>query len=159
VVTWGEFTRSCPELARVARELIYDNGKIGLGFLATVRPDGGPRVHPICPLVNEDGLFGFIVPGPKREDLLRDGRYALHSETCPPPRHDDGLYVAGRAALVGDLRVWSAMARQLLVERGAEEHWPGFETEELFEFELSRCLVTLTEARDGLPAGNTTWTA
>ena len=73
----GEFLVHDPSLPAVARELIYDNRTIGLGFLATVRPDGGPRVHPICPLVTEDGLFGFIVPGPKRDDLRRDGRFAL----------------------------------------------------------------------------------
>src|SRR5258706_8049524 len=25
--------------------------------------DGGPRLHPICPLLTEQGLYAFIVPG------------------------------------------------------------------------------------------------
>jgi hypothetical protein len=24
---------------------------VGLAFVATVRPDGGPRVHPMCPVI------------------------------------------------------------------------------------------------------------
>ena len=51
-----------------------------------------------------------------------------------------------------------ALALQVLAERNMSEPWAGFESEELFEFKLSRCLVTLTEARGGLPAGHTTWT-
>lgn len=59
VVSWVEFCRSEPAMAGDGRALLYDVG-VGLGFLATVRADGGPRVHPMCPLVNDDGLFAFI---------------------------------------------------------------------------------------------------
>jgi hypothetical protein len=69
-----------PDLAGEGRQLFYEH-RVGLGFLATVRPDGGPRVHPICPLVTPEGLYGFIVPGPKLKDLRRDSGYALHTET------------------------------------------------------------------------------
>lgn len=65
--------------------MFYEHG-LGLGFLATTRPDGGPRVHPICPVL-AGNLYAFIVPGPKLADLRRDPRYryALHSEIFPPP--------------------------------------------------------------------------
>ena len=68
----------------------------GLGYLATVRADGGPRVHPVSPVITDEGLFCFVVDSPKRRDLERDGRYALHS--FPPEDSDDEAYVAGRAA-------------------------------------------------------------
>ena len=74
--------------------MFYEFG-LGLGFLATTRLDQGPRVHPICPVMDGDGLYAFIVPGPKLRDLERDGRYALHSETFPPPNQDDAFYVTG----------------------------------------------------------------
>jgi hypothetical protein len=68
---------------------------LGLGFLATIRKDGGPRVHPVCPVISEAGLHVLILPGPKPGDLRRDGRYSLHSETVAPPREDDGFAVTG----------------------------------------------------------------
>jgi hypothetical protein len=49
------------------------------------------------------------------------------------------------------------VAAQLRAERELQSRWPGFEAQVLFEFLFDRCLLTLTEARDGLPAGHTTW--
>src|SRR5207302_7032178 len=94
VVHWGDFRRLRPDLAEAGRRLLYQFG-VGLGFLATVRADGGPRVHPICPLVLGERLLGFIVPSPKLADLARDGRYALHSFPCPD--NEDAFYISGRA--------------------------------------------------------------
>ena len=62
-VTWGEFQQSQPRLADAGRALLYQFG-VGLAFLGTVRGDGGPRVHPICPLIHRGGMYAFIVPGP-----------------------------------------------------------------------------------------------
>ncbi len=132
---------------------------IGLAFLATIRADGGPRVHPICPILTASALFGMIIPGPKLDDLRRDPRYALHSETFPPPDQDDGFYVAGTAIEVSDSAVWEQVAFQMLNERSMTERWPGFESQVLFEFRVERCLLTLTQAADGFPAGHTVWQA
>jgi len=78
MLSWRDFSNSRLDLATMGRRMLYEEGRIGLGFLAAVREDGGFRVHPICPMLTDEGLLAFIVPGPKREDLLRDGRYALH---------------------------------------------------------------------------------
>src|SRR5688572_18644370 len=76
--TWTEFRDARPDLAEAGRGLFYQ-WNVGLGFLSTVRKDGGPRCHPMCPVITDDGLFALIEPdGPKRYDLERDGRYALH---------------------------------------------------------------------------------
>src|SRR2546423_13579403 len=96
MMTWSEFAEEQPELAEAGRKQLYQ-WEIGLAFLATVRPDGGPRVHPVCPVINQDGIHILVVAGPKQADLRRDGRYARHSETCPPPRPDDGFYMTGLA--------------------------------------------------------------
>ena len=138
--------------------MLYGHG-IGLGFLATVAIDGAPRVHPICPLLTSDGLYALIVPGPKLRDLRRDGRYALHSETFPPPNHDDAFYVTGRVAWPRDAELRRRVDRQMLEERHRTAPWPGFEDQVLVELLVERCLLTLTTARDGLPAGHTTWRA
>ncbi len=38
-----------------------------------------PRIHPICPAIASGSLLAFIGPSHKRDDLLRDGRYAMHT--------------------------------------------------------------------------------
>jgi hypothetical protein len=156
MLTWGEFRSVRPDLAAAGQRLFYSFG-IGLGFLATVRSDGGPRVHPICPILIDDHLWALIVPGPKLDDLRRDPRFALHSETFPPPNQDDGFYVTGVCAEVTDPSTWELVATQLVDERDLDTRWPGFEDQVLFEFLVERCLLTLTEAADGLPAGHTVW--
>ena len=93
-VTWGEFERAEPGLAEAGRALLYQFG-VGFAFLATVGRDGGPRMHPMCPLIHDGGLYAFIVPGPKQADLHRDGRYALHSFPCED--NEDAFYCTGRA--------------------------------------------------------------
>lgn len=156
MATWQTFSRVRPDLAGAAEAMLYQHG-VGLGFLATVRADGGPRVHPICPMLHDGRLYAFVVPGPKLTDLRRDPRYALHSETCPPPDHDDGFYVTGSVREVDDDGLRKKLTDQLLAERDLDELWPGFEDEVLFELEVERCLLTVTRDRDGLRAGHTTW--
>jgi len=145
-------------MAAAGRRMLY-SFDIGLGFLATVRSDGGPRVHPICPILTDVGLYALIVPGPKLNDLRRDPRYALHGETFPPPRQDDAFYVTGTAVELDDQVVWERIASQLLAERSLVDRWPGFEAMVLFEFRIERCLLTLTEADEAFPAGHTVWRA
>jgi hypothetical protein len=94
MASWSEFAAAAPPLAEAIRGLILQYGP-GLGYLATVRADGGPRVHPVSPVITDEGLFCFVVDSPKRRDLERDGRYALHS--FPPEESDDEAYLAGRA--------------------------------------------------------------
>ena len=124
VMSWTEFERDQPALAAAGRGQFYQHG-IGLGFLATVRADGGPRVHPVCPVISPAGLHLLVMAGPKQADLRRDGRYTLHSETCPPPRQDDGFAVTGRAREVTDPAVRRAVHDQVLAERGGAV-WPSF---------------------------------
>ena len=101
MTTWNEFAQQRPQLADAGRALLYQHG-VGLAFMATIRPDTRPRLHPMCPLLNDDGLFAFIIPSPKQRDLLRDGWYAMHS--FPRPDNEDAFYVTGRAELRTDLR-------------------------------------------------------
>ena len=155
MITWTEFERLQPALAAAGRKQLYQHG-IGLAFLATIRPAGGPRVHPVCPVVSPAGLHLLIKAGPKQQDLRRDGRYALHSETCPPPRHDDGFAITGRALHISDPQTAAVVRRQVLAERDGKV-WPGFEDEAVFELSLERCLLMLTQADDHFPAGPTIW--
>jgi hypothetical protein len=158
MLTWTEFAAAEPELAAAGRKHLYQ-WDVGLAFLATVRPDGGPRVHPVCPALSDDGLLILVVEGPKQRDLLRDPRYALHSETCPPPRHDDGYFLTGEAREITDAAVKRRFGEQLLVERKQEELWPSFDQDRLFELLIDRCLLMLTQAEAPFPQGPTVWQA
>jgi hypothetical protein len=83
MVSWNEFTKHQPELATVGESLIFQY-PVGLAFLATVRADGAPRLHPVCPVLSASRLYVFVMAtSPKLQDLLRDGRYALRA-LLPP---------------------------------------------------------------------------
>ena len=111
MASWEEVRRLRPELMARARALFLIEqpdapGPAGLGYLATIRPDGGPRVHPISPAVLDGRLYAFILRrSPKAGDLLGDPRFALHS--WPVPFSDDGfddeeVAFTGRVRLVED---------------------------------------------------------
>src|SRR4030088_274120 len=102
-----------PELAEAGRALLYQFG-VGLAFLGTVRKDGGPRVHPVCPLITADAIYMLVTASYKRQDLHRDPRYALHSYPCP--NNEDAFYLAGEAVLVIDDNVLDAVRAQFLAE-------------------------------------------
>jgi hypothetical protein len=157
MITWIEFERHQPPLADAGRRQFYQHG-IGLAFLATIRTDGGPRLHPVCPVISPAGLHVVIKAGPKQQDLRRDRRYALHSETCPPPRHDDGFAINGRAREVTDAETADVVRRRFLAERDGKV-WPGFDQEVIFELSLERCLLMLTQADRSFPEGPTIWKA
>lgn len=67
MTTWTEFARQQAALAGAARGQFYQHG-LGLGFLATVRADGGPRVHPVCPVISDAGLHVLVTAGPKQAE-------------------------------------------------------------------------------------------
>jgi hypothetical protein len=141
VKTWGEFSRLRPDLAEPGRGLLYQVG-VGLGFLATTRPDGGPRVHPMCPLLTDDGAFAFIVPSPKQRDLRRDGRFALHSFPCE--NNEDAFYCAGRAQQVTEPQLRCELSAMFVAERVKFRVPAPADDDELFEFLLESCLLTRT---------------
>jgi hypothetical protein len=156
MITWTEFQRHQPALAEAGRAQFYQHG-LGLGFLATVRRDGGPRVHPVCPVISAAGLHVLILPGPKRGDLRRDRRYSLHSEMVPPPRQDDGFAVSGTAAEITNTATAETVRDQVIKDFG--ELWPDYDTLTLFELSVASCLLTLTQPGDGFPKGPTIWKA
>ena len=158
MATWTEFEIQAPGLASEARKNLYEAG-IGLGFLATVGGDGAPRVHPVCPILSSAGLHVLVVPGPKQRDLARDGRYAIHTETCPPPHHEDGCMLAGTAHEVTAKDVRDLVLGQLRRERQDDDLWPSVHTDALFELGIDRCLLMRTLDSDELPAGPTVWRA
>ncbi|MEU8152729.1 pyridoxamine 5'-phosphate oxidase family protein [Micromonospora sp. NPDC048986] len=134
MASWSEFAADEPRLADGIRVLLQQYGP-GFGYLATVRADGGPRVHPVSPVITAEGLFCFIIDSPKRRDLERDGRYALHS--FPAEESDDEAYVAGSARPVTDPVLVAQLARSARAEPQAD--W------RLFEFTVDVAMLTRRE--------------
>jgi Pyridoxamine 5'-phosphate oxidase len=130
MASWSDFAAAEPRLAESIRALLQQYGP-GMGYLATIRPDGGPRVHPVSPVFAADGLFCFIVDSPKRRDLERDGRYALHS--YPPEDSDDEAYLAGSARPVTDGAVVDRLAGEM--RASSQIDW------RLFEFSVEVAMV------------------
>jgi hypothetical protein len=154
MATWRELTDIRPDLSEAGRALLYQFG-VGLAFLATTRADGGPRLHPICPQIHDGGLFAFIVPSPKRGDLLRDGRFALHSFPCPD--NEDAIYLTGHARPVDDDATRQALARQFLEERAALEIAAPDEQQRLFALDIESCLLTRTTGHGDPHPVHTVW--
>ena len=115
--------------------------------MATEREDAGLLLHPVCPVNYADGLYAFVVPSPKRADLQRDGRYALHS--YPPEEVDDEFCVTGRATEVQDPGVRAEVAEAYHDEVG--EGWS------LFAFDIERCLHAKYRHRGDWPPTYTKW--
>jgi hypothetical protein len=107
MATWSAFATAEPVLAAAIRALLLQYGP-GMAYLATVRPDGGPRVHPVSPAITTEGLYCFVIRSAKRDDLDRDGRYALHA--YPPEESDDEAYLTGHAHPVTDQSVITRLA-------------------------------------------------
>lgn len=157
MATWRDLTELRPDLASDGRDLLYQHG-VGLAFLATVRTDGGPRLNPMCPVMVDDRVFAFIVPGPKCRDLERDGRYAMHSFPCPD--NEDAFMLTGDARRVDDADLRARLVAQFLAERSqipmqAED----LATQTLFEFSVDRVLLTRTTGHGDPAPQHTVWHA
>jgi len=154
VATWAEFEADRPDLAGAGRALLYQFG-VGLAFLATVRRDGGPRVHPMCPIIHGGGMYAFIVPGPKQADLRRDGRYALHSFPCED--NEDAFYCTGRARVEEDPAARAALAGIFVTERSSSGVPAPEPAHLLFRFGIETCLLTRTTGHGDFAPQHTTW--
>ncbi len=146
MASWAEFADARPDLAQCGRDLMLIEqpdapGPAGLAYLATVRRDGSPRVHPISPAILDGRLYAFVIKTTgKAGDLRRDGRYALHS--WPKPFAEDGFddeefMISGRANPVVDGSLHERVATavgdrpetgdvyELLLERAFHKSRPG----------------------------------
>lgn len=156
MLTWKQFSDTRPDLAAAGRELLYPV-PVGLAFLGTVRKDGGPRTHPMCPVICGDGIYAFIEDGPKRYDLIRDGRYALHC--FPPQDNEDAFYITGRVRVVDDADETTTVQQAFWAERGKDEPPPQASDLFLVEFLIDRCLLTRTTGHGDWNPQHTIWHA
>ena len=99
MATWAEFELAEPELAAFGKERL--DGQVC--FHATLRTDGSPRVHPVEPWIAVGLLLvRFRGHSPKVDEVLRDGRYALHSPMDNPDGVGGEFMVRGWMEQIGD---------------------------------------------------------
>jgi hypothetical protein len=106
MASWLEFSRQAPDIAALGEARF----RSGVAYLGTLRADGGPRVHPVTPIIGEQ-LFLFMEPtSPKGKDLRRDGRYTLHCSVADADGGEGEFYVRGQA-------IWTLEDISIIKER------------------------------------------
>jgi hypothetical protein len=144
---WAELARQAPDLAAAGESLFR---AFTIGYLATLRADGSPRIHPVTITLHDGGLFAFPIAGSaKAADLARDPRYALHS--FPRAWSDEGwddeeLTISGRALLVKDVARRAAVVAAHNDSVGADDP--------LYELLIER---VFHKSRDGGRVQHATW--
>ena len=97
MAAWAQFAAAAPAIAALGLKQFE---KFHIAYLATVRKDGAPRVHPVSPIIADGRLFVATAPtSPKRLDQVRDGRYVIHAL---PGKNDAEFLIRGRSRRVRD---------------------------------------------------------
>jgi hypothetical protein len=139
-VSWRALAQAAPDLATFGAERLHDR----VAYLATLKSDGAPRIHPVRPVVAGGSLFVFTEAiSPKVGDIERDGRYALHgTATSDQPWDLREFAIEGTAKRVEDDEV-----------RAIANAGTAFRRDErfvLFELAIARAMSTMY-GPDGQP--------
>lgn len=98
-MSWKALEDANKELAEFGLERFGNQ----VAYLATVRKDGSPRVHPVTPIIGAGRLFVFMEStSPKGHDLRRDGRYAMHASVEDNAGGEGEFFVSGHANFIDD---------------------------------------------------------
>ena len=130
-MSWSKLESQSPEIAEFSKTRLH--GKVA--YLATIRKDGAPRVHPFTPIIGEGHFFVFMEPtSPKGNDLRRDARYAVHCSVTDNSGESGEVVVTGRARFIEDPEM-RALAVKICPYQPAERYI-------LFEFDLESAMTT-----------------
>jgi hypothetical protein len=131
-MSWKTLEEKQPELAAFGVERLKDK----VAYLATLRKDGSPRVHPMTPIIGQGHLFVFMEPtSPKGHDLRRDGRYAMHCTVSDNNGASGEFIISGRARLIDNPEL-RALAVKLASYSPADRYI-------LFEFDIENAASTV----------------
>ena len=100
------------ELPDVCHQRLLDPGVV---LVATIRPDGTPRLSPVEPYVHDDAnlYLAMLWRSHKAADLLRDPRVLVHSVVTNRDGADGEVKLRGIARPVEDERVCEGIERDL----------------------------------------------
>ncbi len=135
-MSWKTFESESPEIAEFGKARLHNK----VAYLATIRKDGSPRVHPFTPIIGEGHFFAFMEPtSPKGHDLRRDDRYSVHCSVTDTSGESGEFIVTGRAKFIDDPEL-RALAVRIAPYNPAERYV-------LFEFDIESAMMT--EYKDG----------
>jgi hypothetical protein len=133
-MSWKRLVAEDPELAEFGQQRFGSR----VAYLATVRKDGTPRVHPVTPILGDGDLFVFMDrTSPKGYDLKRTGRFAMHASVENEDGGQGEFFITGRSNLIEDEALRSIAAKHA-----------GYDVSEnyiLFQFTLEEALGTVYE--------------
>jgi Pyridoxamine 5'-phosphate oxidase len=136
LMSWKTLEEQQPNFAAFGKARLHNK----VAYLATIRKDGSPRVHPFTPIIGGGHFFVFIEPtSPKGHDLRRDGHFAVHCSVSDTSGESGEFFVSGKAKFIGDSEL-RALAVKLAPYQPAERYV-------LFEFEPES--VAMTEYKTG----------
>lgn len=124
MTTWSDVVDAAPDLAKDVRERFEATG---LGYLATLRKDGSPRVSGIEPFFWDGEVWlGSMWEARKAHDLRRDGRCSLHAANVDKNIADGDARVSGTAVEIVDEARKEAVGRAISAhsEFDPDEHGP-----------------------------------
>lgn len=117
-LTWGEFADRAPQLASFGAERLSTRP----AYLATLRSQVIPRVHPVTPIITPQALFIFMEPtSPKRRDIDEREWFSLHNGVPDDEGTGGEFFVTGRGVGVDDA-VLRALAAEAASYDPADHH-------------------------------------
>jgi hypothetical protein len=134
VLSWADLAVEAPHLEAFGRRRLERR----IAYLATVRADGSPRVHPVSPFIGGGCLAIYMEPTSlKAADLRRDARYALHCAVEDNEGGEGEFYVTGRAEEITD-----AQRRAAALGWAEAVGYDPVDRHVFFEFKLGYVLAT-----------------
>jgi hypothetical protein len=149
VAAWAQFESEAPDIAQIATllwpglfalardEPVPETAPcFAISYLATVRRDASPRLHPFCPILARGRLFAAIPrSSPKGWDLRRDGRCVIHAL---PGSDDDEFCIRATAIEVTDDASTRSLVRDVVMRSGVGGMIESVSNDPLFEFDLEQ---------------------
>jgi hypothetical protein len=107
MIRWGTLREIEAELATWAQDRL----RRPPAFLATIRANGSPRVHPVTPVITASGLYVFMEPkSPKGTDIRERRVFALHNGVSDTAGTGGELFIAGHGEVTHDHEVRSTVS-------------------------------------------------
>jgi Pyridoxamine 5'-phosphate oxidase len=142
LATWAEFADTDPEFARFGEKRLSQP----VAYLATIRSNGAPRLHPVSVHIADGLCFVYMEPTSlKAADLKRDDRFALHCAVEDSNGGNGEFGIRGSAFLIEDTN-----ARTLLFAAASAHGFHPKDRYVLFELKIETAFSTIYDT-NGLP--------
>ncbi len=136
--SWGELQQASPDIAEFGRQRL--DGKVA--YLATVRGDGHPRIHPVTAFLSDTRCFIFAEPdSSKVRDFSVNPQFHLHCAMS------DSSGSSGEFQIRGTAHAMETEAHRV----EAEENCPFRPSTRSILYELKLLEVVATSYRGGRP--------